>query len=199
MVNIKEPLLIEIISNSRGKYLMPDGYISYKKIEENHLNPLNKQEESIYSRYVMSAKKRNKDFRLTKHFFKHLINSPCTYCFTSINKCGVDRLDNTKGYIYSNSVPCCSICNRAKHKLGFAEFDNWLENLASNYKKHKDTPKINPVDIGLRNLNSKDRAMCYRALIKEPDTLLRLEKFKITDVIITRKDYREYLKNKGII
>ena len=28
---------------------------------------------------------------------------------------GLDRLDNSKGYVLDNVVPCCDKCNRLKH------------------------------------------------------------------------------------
>jgi hypothetical protein len=35
----------------------------------------------------------------------------------SIALSGIDRLDNSKGYVSGNVVPCCSVCNHAKHNL----------------------------------------------------------------------------------
>jgi hypothetical protein len=47
---------------------------------------------------------------------------------------GLDRVDNTKGYIISNIVSCCGQCNRAKGILSQEEFLQWLKR-ASNYQK----------------------------------------------------------------
>lgn len=35
---------------------------------------------------------------------------------------GIDRVDNSKGYVSGNVVACCSTCNRMKHTLGVEEF-----------------------------------------------------------------------------
>ena len=42
---------------------------------------------------------------------------------------GIDRKDNTKGYIASNTVTCCYICNFAKHKQSSDEWNRWSKNL----------------------------------------------------------------------
>jgi hypothetical protein len=39
---------------------------------------------------------------------------------------GIDRVDNSKGYILGNCVPCCSWCNRAKADGTLAKFMDWI-------------------------------------------------------------------------
>ena len=69
-----------------------------------------------WNHYVKSAKKRNLDFTLSKALFESLLIQPCFYCGHSIpNQInGIDRVDNNKGYIEGNVVPCCEICNTLK-------------------------------------------------------------------------------------
>lgn len=50
---------------------------------------------------------------LNKEEFKNIISKPCTYC-GDIRKIGLDRIDNSKGHIKTNVVPCCYECNTAK-------------------------------------------------------------------------------------
>ena len=69
--------------------------------------------------YKAGAKARKYTFLLTKTDFSELYYRPCHYCGGySEGKgkphCGIDRVDNTKGYELSNCVPCCSICNKWK-------------------------------------------------------------------------------------
>ena len=40
---------------------------------------------------------------------------------------GVDRFDNTKGYIHGNCVPCCQTCNRSKMD---SPFDEWFAHIS---------------------------------------------------------------------
>lgn len=42
---------------------------------------------------------------------------------------GIDRVDSSIGYTIQNSVPCCKICNYAKHNLTLEEFTLWLDRL----------------------------------------------------------------------
>jgi hypothetical protein len=40
----------------------------------------------------------------------------------AINFNGLDRIDNRKGYVSDNIVPCCSDCNLAKRDLSIKAF-----------------------------------------------------------------------------
>jgi len=45
---------------------------------------------------------------------------------------GIDRVNSTKGYINSNIVPCCKICNRAKSNMSYEDFLNWIKKISNN-------------------------------------------------------------------
>jgi hypothetical protein len=104
--------------------------------------------------YKKSAKKRKYDFELTKDFFEATIQSNCYYC--GVPPCrkhekerkkyklnflvnGIDRLNNTIGYVENNVVPCCSICNRAKGTVPYLDFLSWIARLkGKNMKELED-------------------------------------------------------------
>lgn len=84
---------------------------------------------SLYSGYRASARERNLVFELSKEEFRELTSSNCFYCdvepsalrYNSKNKTptpytynGVDRKNNSIGYITSNVVSCCKMCNFVK-------------------------------------------------------------------------------------
>lgn len=99
--------------------------------------------------YKKNAKKRNLSFNLTYDEFKKLLKQNCNYCNTSpfsiyqlldprtglcrsgipIKYNGIDRVDSTKGYVSSNVVTCCKICNIAKSDLTLDDFLNWVKNV----------------------------------------------------------------------
>lgn len=103
--------------------------------------------------YKASAKRRNLMFNLSVEDFTTLTNLPCHYCgiqpvslhpnkikvkagggteFNGQYKFnGLDRKDNAIGYIQSNIVTCCTICNRAKHILSYVEFIAWMRRLVA--------------------------------------------------------------------
>ena len=79
------------------------------------------KEERVYNDYVKSALARNKAFELTlEEFNTFKIDAYCTYCGSP--SLGIDRVENSIGYIMSNCVPCCGQCNRMKYTGTTEEF-----------------------------------------------------------------------------
>lgn len=92
-----------------------------KKREENQaISEIRKR----YCSYSNFAKEKNREFLISFNFFTNLVKSPCFYCgdFSKTNINGIDRTDNSIGYIESNCVSCCWTCNRMKNSLGKEEF-----------------------------------------------------------------------------
>lgn len=94
--------------------------------------------------YKSSAKQRNYDFMLTNDQFKNLTSDSCFYCgveptqqIATDNKIewgtylynGIDRVDNTIGYVESNCVSCCWLCNQAKYNMSQNDFITWIKRL----------------------------------------------------------------------
>lgn len=49
---------------------------------------------------------------LTPEFlFKNIVTKPCSYCGDIIDNIGCDRIDNNKGHLQNNVIPCCNTCN----------------------------------------------------------------------------------------
>ncbi len=96
--------------------------------------------------YKDSAKRRNMEYKLSREQFSDITKKDCFYCGSAPIeqkfKCnyggyignGIDRVENDKGYIVENCVPCCNICNRAKLNLNQDVFMNWINKLVG-FKK----------------------------------------------------------------
>lgn len=98
---------------------------------------------TIFYLYKRNAKKRNIDFCLTKNEFKEITAKNCFYCNTkpsneykghsesngSFIYNGIDRIDNTKGYVIDNCVPCCKFCNWMKKDLTVERFLSHIEKI----------------------------------------------------------------------
>lgn len=95
---------------------------------------------SLYLGYFHSSTNRNKDFNLNVEDFAALTKMNCHYCnrkphqirksgADSYTYNGIDRTDNSKGYQTDNVVPCCKICNFAKHSMSKKEFELWIKDL----------------------------------------------------------------------
>jgi hypothetical protein len=104
----------------------------------------------MFSTYKATAKHKGFEFRLSKEEFKELVISPCFYCgirpyrtwrHTHVLKNGtadvlmangIDRVDNSKGYIQGNVVSACPKCNYAKRDMSLIEFKEWVFILSRN-------------------------------------------------------------------
>jgi hypothetical protein len=107
-------------------YIKKDNTLEYFtkqviKIEKYNKNPkkivhTNKpRHNSTYAVYKSGAKRRDIVFKLSREFVKSLLYTSCEYC-GSTEKIGIDRVDNSIGYVESNVVACCKFCNLGKHK-----------------------------------------------------------------------------------
>lgn len=103
---------------------------------------------SVYLRYKQNATARGYKFNLTRKAFAVLIDGACHYCGYvggsqlskglgkyKVRYTGIDRLDNTKGYIKGNVVTCCKVCNRAKKDLSYGMFIDYIQRLCLNILK----------------------------------------------------------------
>jgi 5-methylcytosine-specific restriction endonuclease McrA len=87
------------------------------------------------------------DFQLTIEEFRSITTKKCYYCGIEplqetryYNKRvtketeekskfiynGIDRIDNSQGYVLTNCVPCCKICNKAKSNMRVDDFVEWV-------------------------------------------------------------------------
>jgi hypothetical protein len=48
---------------------------------------------------------------------------------------GLDRLDSSKDHDENNIVPCCIICNRAKHAMTLEDFAAWIIRVSNHFLK----------------------------------------------------------------
>ncbi len=101
---------------------------------------------AINRQYNNYARGKGPWFTLTRDEFALLVIRECWYCggppaqtwrrhgaaCPPVN--GVDRLDNSKGYVADNVVACCGPCNRAKHTQSVSEF---LDRVSKIYERHK--------------------------------------------------------------
>lgn len=99
----------------------------------------------VFSRYKASAKFKGHEFALTESEFKSITKTVCHYCGvppSSVNKHtggsgtyvynGIDRVDNSIGYVVDNCVPCCGDCNYAKRNLSYHDFLSLISRISKN-------------------------------------------------------------------
>ncbi len=80
---------------------------------------------SRFSRFKKRCAHTKKYFELTFEQWSELVlGKPCHYCGGPLETkgCGLDRKDNSLGYVLSNVAACCKECNRIKgHTLTYTE------------------------------------------------------------------------------
>lgn len=100
---------------------------------------------SLFWIYKQEAKKRNLEFNISFQRFSEITKQNCIYCNVPPSKThkrtgvdgsytynGIDRKDNTVGYLEGNVQPCCFICNMAKSNNTEEDFLDWSERLHRN-------------------------------------------------------------------
>jgi len=103
----------------------------------------NKLKSSVFCQYSRGARNRDLEFLLSRELVEKLSQSNCYYCGSApTNKVkfngreytynGIDRVDNTKGYVEGNVVSCCKHCNHFKGERTFEEFKENAINLYNN-------------------------------------------------------------------
>jgi hypothetical protein len=145
----------EQITFDRRKHKDIKGRGTFNKLYPNHFDfgaskrkPLGESSFlRLFRQYTANAKKRNLEFNLSENDVRKLTKSNCYYCgleprqLMESKDCnggyiynGIDRKNPLKGYIKSNVVSCCKICNWAKRNLSFREWNNYILRLI-NYTK----------------------------------------------------------------
>lgn len=79
--------------------------------------------------YRGGAARRGYDHKLTIDEFREIYLSDCAYCGQSPAK-GIDRRDNSVGYLITNCAPCCKHCNLAKRDMTESDFLAWIGRIA---------------------------------------------------------------------
>ena len=104
---------------------------------------------SLYNSYKKRILKKKLEFSLERNIFENLTKQNCYYCgqepkskyrikhYAPYIYNGLDRVDSSKGYIESNVVPCCPICNVAKSNLSLNNFYSWILKVSDRIKSGK--------------------------------------------------------------
>ena len=118
-------------------------YDKLRLTEENRERVRNLSEEKCsniprhYDKCRRDAIKRNLQFMLTLEEYTSLITGACTYCghHNENEAIGVDRVNSSFGYVSTNVVPCCSICNVMKNNLPLTSFQEHITKIYNHLQK----------------------------------------------------------------
>ena len=107
-----------------------------------------KRRESIeahFKIYQRSARLKKLQFTFSEEEFKEMVVKPCYYCNILDEKGfnGIDRMNQSVGYIQSNGVSCCIMCNWMKGSLDSATFIKRTRHIHS-FTKNTENPQKYP-------------------------------------------------------
>ena len=100
----------------------------YKKQRKKDKNDI---ERIKWNSYRCNAKRRGLLFNISREYFDKLLYDDCYYCGGFGNPNGIDRIDNSIGYIEGNVVSCCRFCNLMKRDYSLEMFINHIEKIHS--------------------------------------------------------------------
>jgi len=102
--------------------------------------------DKLLREYQNGARTRGYAWELTAEDFYGLVAEDCRYCGCPPSKVrrngtyngefvynGIDRVDNSLGYVPGNVTACCETCNRAKNALSYSEFMAWIARLVMHH------------------------------------------------------------------
>jgi hypothetical protein len=105
-----------------------------------------------YIGYKNGAKDRNKEFEINPEQFEKITSSDCYICGkknSEDHQNGIDRKDNTIGYLFENCAACCFQCNVMKKAF---PFELVLDKMLDIYKIHSEWQEKDYTHI-TRNIN----------------------------------------------
>ena len=115
------------------------GCLNKEVVNRKRLSNDDRVKNSLVQEYKHSAKQRRLVYELSENFLFVSVKSNCHYCGKPPNKShrkcdtflynGLDRVDNSIGYIESNVVPCCYTCNKMKGVLTKEDFMEHLNSI----------------------------------------------------------------------
>lgn len=98
--------------------LVDDGSV-YNKLFKDHKN------NKTYTTYKQTAIRRGKSWDISLEEFNEEVSKSCSICGkenTGTHRNGIDRIDNSEGYVVGNIQSCCGECNYMKRDLDMSAF-----------------------------------------------------------------------------
>ena len=94
-----------------------------KRWRQNNITSIAKYDESLERRFVKAKRRANNrkiEWSISLEEYASFAFQECFYCQNKLGdkvavSTGLDRIDNSKGYISGNIVSCCNMCNTIKN------------------------------------------------------------------------------------
>jgi hypothetical protein len=93
-----------------------------------------------FSKLKTNAKQRGLIVEIGFEEYKKIVSEKCYLCggetLSLKSGHGVDRLDNSQGYIFENCRPCCGVCNKMKMDMSLEVFITNIKRIVKNYENY---------------------------------------------------------------
>jgi hypothetical protein len=169
----------ETLMNYRNRQIEIDQEAYLKKQADNMKNWRNNNPEKVaeinekqktnvktlYKNHLERIFRCNRENEYNIELFEMTIMMSCYYCGTPSNECcynGIDRFDNTKGYLLNNTVTACTECNMLKGCLhGYVFWKRILHILSYHHLIDNETyfPEVFPNSSSISYNDYKKRAL----------------------------------------
>jgi hypothetical protein len=86
------------------------------------------------------AKVKNYIWDISKEDYVTIISNSCYYCCKSLSEekgVSLDRIDNNLGYLLTNVLPCCGICNKTRSNIFTVDETKVMITALLDYRKDK--------------------------------------------------------------
>jgi len=112
----------------------------YYKYHNRELRANRKYHQTIggrYSKLKTNAKQRGIIVKISLNEYKEVVKFPCYLCGGESLELsfghGIDRVDNSVGYLLENVKACCGICNKMKMDSSLEDFIQRIKRIVKNY------------------------------------------------------------------
>lgn len=154
-----------------------------------------------YMSYKYRSIKKKLPFKLLNQDFFELISKNCYYCNkenSETHENGIDRKDNSIGYVIDNCVSCCGQCNQMKGVLSDIEYINICKRISTYNISNTvgiETPEI--VEC-IKRITKREK----HEIIKEKIIIIKQQPNKKRDIIPPAEEYipiqRTYTKGSNL-
>jgi hypothetical protein len=151
-----------------------------------------------YKTYNKGANSRNIEFKLTETDFANIVKQSCYLCgleTSDTNHNGIDRFNNSQGYIIENCRSCCGHCNLLKKDLEYDDIIHVSEKITQKYDDL--TVFVATKQIPIRSSKIESRVRVEVPIVQ---AIIPMEYKPLNEIIISKQeipdDVKEILEKK---
>jgi hypothetical protein len=130
-------------------------------------------------------------FNITEIDFEKIIIQPCYYCgfYSKSRLNSIDRIDNNKGYMITNCITSCKMCNMIKNKYHPNEFLDKIFSIC-NYTNNNIDIDINLIKKWKSSYLTRNKRVAYEQYKNQSKMMRNIE------FLLSEKEYNNIISGK---